>query len=168
MNNLKKLNIIRFKKEEINQIMEKKNLLSDVDFSRVVEVHVAGGSIVRRGKRKYYVDDHSLPVQPEVWAVFDKIVQSAPNLKAVCYECEGAIAASVLPVLDHVRTRVLKNTCNEALRTKIVSKVQGIPAAISAQPPAKPLPLEARTGYHGILQLLFDEQKRKKTVPALQ
>ena len=92
--------------------------------------------------------------------VFDKIVQSSPNLKAVCYECEGAIAASVLPVLDHVRTRVLQKTCNEALREKIVSRSRGIPSAIDAAAPAKPLPLEAKTGYQGVLQLLFDGQKR--------
>lgn len=147
-------------------LVEKRNLLSDIDFSRVVEIHVAGGSIGVRNKRKYYTDDHRLPIQPEAWAVFDRLVASSPNLKAVCYECEGASAASVLPVLQRVRQRVLQNTQNEALRNFVLERMEhkpkpAIPDPIVASSCPKSIPVQIEAGYPHVLRLLFDSNLRE-------
>ena len=146
-------------------LVEKRNLLSDIDFSRVVEIHVAGGSIGVHNKRKYYTDDHRLPIQPEVWAVFDQLVASSPNLKAVCYECEGSSAASVLPVLNQIRQRVLQNTQNEALREFVVERNSYKPKPpisdpILASATPKSLPARIEAGYPHVLRLLFDANLR--------
>ena len=147
-------------------LVEKRNLLSDIDFSRVVEIHVAGGSIGVHNRRKYYTDDHRLPIQPEVWAVFDKLVASSPNLKAVCYECEGASAASVLPVLQRVRHRVLQNTQNEELRQFVVDRIDHKPKSEIQDPTVaskapKSLPVQIDAGYTHVLRLLFDANLRE-------
>ena len=143
-------------------LVEKKNLLSDIAFARVVEVHVAGGSIKKIGRRKYYKDDHTLAIQPEVWAVFDKVVQQSPNLKAVCYECEGAVAGSVIPVLEQLKNRVLRNTVNASLRDKIISSKQQIPEKVTVPLSTQSETTRIKAGYRGVLRLLFDAEQRKQ------
>ena len=146
-------------------LVEKRNLLSDIDFSRVIEVHVAGGSIGVHNKKKYYTDDHRLPIQPEVWAIFDKLLSACENLRAVCYECEGTSAAEVLPVLDIIRKRVLQHTNHEALRDFVVGRMAGkermaiLPSIVSEHAP-KPLPINIDAGYSYVLRLLFDSEVR--------
>ena len=71
--------------------------LEALDLDRVIELHVAGGVIERRGRRHYYLDAHDLPILPETWAVFDALLGRCPNLRAVCVECEGAVARAGLP-----------------------------------------------------------------------
>ena len=146
-------------------LVEKKNLLSDIDFDRVVEVHVAGGSIGVHNKRKYYTDDHRLPIQPEVWAVFDKLLSCSPHLKAVCYECEGAMAASVIPMLNRIRMRVLQHTRNAELRQFVREQMDGstkkpISHTKATQRSIQPLPVEIDAGYAHVLRLLFDGHVR--------
>ncbi len=55
---------------------------------RVVEVHVAGG--LRRDTQGFpwIEDDHTPDVLPETWALYDALVPTLPNLKAVVFECE--------------------------------------------------------------------------------
>ncbi|MCB9796759.1 MAG: DUF692 family protein [Alphaproteobacteria bacterium] len=55
---------------------------------RIVEVHVAGGTPKELRGFSWIDDDHSPEPMPETWAIFEHVVRSAPNLKAVVYECE--------------------------------------------------------------------------------
>ena len=97
-------------------LIEKRDLLNEIPWDLVVEVHVAGGVIHKKQGKKYYVDAHSLPIQPEVWKMFDRVLQRAKNLKAVCYECEGSSAGLVVPMLDVIRNRVEQKSANEQLK----------------------------------------------------
>lgn len=98
-----------------------------LDLSRVVELHVAGGVIEEREepKRRYYLDAHDLPVLPETWRVLRVLLERCVNLRAVCVECEGSLAAAVLPMLRRTRERVLQGTCREALRERVRSELEG-------------------------------------------
>jgi uncharacterized protein (UPF0276 family) len=60
--------------------------LQQLDLSRVVEIHLAGG-MERDG---VYLDSHSGPCPPEVWDLFDKVVPRAPNLSGVVFEVFGS------------------------------------------------------------------------------
>lgn len=99
--------------------------LDALDPDRVVELHVAGGVIEERGGRRYYLDAHDLPVLPEAWAIFRHFVERCPNLRAVCVECEGVVAASVLPMLRRTRERVALGALNQDLRAKARAELDG-------------------------------------------
>jgi uncharacterized protein (UPF0276 family) len=63
--------------------------LDGLPMDRIVEVHVAGG--VERVTPDGYAwieDDHSPNVLAGTWALLERIVPRAPNLKAVVFECE--------------------------------------------------------------------------------
>jgi len=94
--------------------------LDQLDLARVVELHVAGGVIdtLPDGRRHVYLDAHDLPILPETWRVADAIIQRAPNLRAVCVECEGAVAHSILPALRKVRERVALTAASDSLRAR--------------------------------------------------
>lgn len=97
--------------------------LEALDLARVVEVHVAGGVIEEHEGRRYYVDAHDLPPLPEAWQVFNLLLDRCENLRAVCIECEGAVAGSVLPMLKRTRERVSRGAANEALRQKAIQEL---------------------------------------------
>lgn len=92
--------------------------LESLPLDRVVEVHVAGGVIEEHDGRRYYKDAHDLPVLPEAWSVLRFLLERCPNLKAVCVECEGSVASTVLPMLRKTRERVAQGAANDALRLK--------------------------------------------------
>ena len=58
-------------------------------FERVVEVHVAGGVVTRRGARLVYVDDHPQPIRDEVWSLLETILPRCTRLRALTYEGDG-------------------------------------------------------------------------------
>ena len=63
--------------------------LDAAPLERVVEIHVAGGGDVETPDGYRYIDDdHRAEVHEETWEIVDFVVAHAPNLKAVCYECE--------------------------------------------------------------------------------
>lgn len=136
--------------------------LAGLDLSQVVEVHVAGGLIRERAGRRYYVDAHELPVQPEVMALFQRILAGAENLRAVCVECEGAAAAQVLPVLAELRQLVALGAASESLRAQVRAQVRQLPPPPAAPPALAPLPPAAPgaapTGHLALLQLLFQPE----------
>ncbi len=64
---------------------------------RVVEVHVAGG-MPRSAKGWHWIeDDHTPEVLPETWALYEELVPTLPNLKAVVFECERNPLAACRP-----------------------------------------------------------------------
>ena len=95
--------------------------LEALDLSRVVELHIAGGVIepAQDGSPPIYIDAHDLPILPETWQVARAVLERAPNLKAVCVECEGTAAQTVLGMLQAARERVAVATCNPALAAKV-------------------------------------------------
>lgn len=99
--------------------------LEPLDFERVVELHIAGGVIQGEGAKRYYLDAHDLPILPETWEVFLHLLARCPNLRAVCVECEGAVAQAVLPVLRRAREAVALRALNPALRDVARAALQG-------------------------------------------
>jgi uncharacterized protein len=62
--------------------------LDGFPLDRVVEMHVAGG-VERSVDGFLYVDDSHCPEPlPETWEIFEHVVERAPNLRAIVYECE--------------------------------------------------------------------------------
>ena len=73
--------------------------LDGTPLERVVEIHVAGGVVSRRGERRYYLDDHTQPVREELFELLEEVVPRCTNLRAVTFEGDGhppEVAARVL------------------------------------------------------------------------
>lgn len=147
-------------------LVEGADTLDMIDADRVVELHVAGGLHRKVGQRRYYIDAHDLPIQPEVWGVFDALLDRCTSLRAVCVECEGAAAAQVLPVLADVRQRVMLKSASPTLRAQSrvgrppmpgVVHQRCAPVASASQPPVD-------TGYPALLQTLFHPEALARLV----
>ena len=93
--------------------------LHELDLERVIEMHVAGGTLVDG----LYTDAHDLPILPEVWALFEDLVARCPRLRAICLECEGGATHTVLPMLRQLRERAWLLASNEALRSELRSQL---------------------------------------------
>lgn len=71
--------------------------LGDFPMERVVEVHIAGGEL-RESEGFSWIDDrHGPEVLDATWAIFEAVARTAPNLRAVIFECERNPAPEVLP-----------------------------------------------------------------------
>lgn len=146
-------------------LLERADPLQGVDLAKVFEVHVAGGILHRTQAGRCYQDAHELPIQPEVWRMFDRIVAGSPHLKAVCVECEGAAATSVIQVLDKVRQRVAIHSPSEALRAQVRNGRRPGRQAVAAAPPRAVRPERSKPGpthYPGLVELLFDAEQRAR------
>ena len=58
------------------------SFLGDLDLSRVVELHIAGGDDLLG----YYTDAHSGPVAEPVWGLLEETLRSAPWIRGVTFE----------------------------------------------------------------------------------
>lgn len=67
----------------INGRQSLESFLRQVDPERVIQIHLAGGF----SYEGYYLDAHSGVSSEELFTVFEKIVKTLPNLKAVTFEC---------------------------------------------------------------------------------
>ena len=56
---------------------------------RVVEIHLAGGVVSRRGERRYYADDHTQPVREELFELLAEVLPRCTSLRAVTFEGDG-------------------------------------------------------------------------------
>ena len=79
--------------------------LDGYPLDRVVEVHVAGGTVVDVEGLALVEDDHSPTPLPETFEILDHVIARAPNLKAIVFECEKNPVASVLPVFEALNAR---------------------------------------------------------------
>lgn len=62
--------------------------LDGYPLDRVVELHVAGGTVTAVDGYEYINDDHSpIPLQA-CWQILEYVIGRAVNLKAIVYECE--------------------------------------------------------------------------------
>lgn len=62
--------------------------LDGFPLERVVEMHVAGGSIGMADGYAFVEDDHVPAVLPDTWTIFEAAAPRATSLKAVVFECE--------------------------------------------------------------------------------
>lgn len=71
--------------------------LDGFPLDRVVEIHVAGGQPREAQGYRWIEDDHSPGVLDETWAIVERVVAGAPNLRAVVFECERNSIPAALP-----------------------------------------------------------------------
>lgn len=88
-------------------------------WQQVVEVHIAGGRLQEGAQGPLYLDAHECPVLPSSWALLQDILPLLPELRAVCYECEGIEGKEVLATLQRLRALVVAGTAHAALRAKV-------------------------------------------------
>jgi hypothetical protein len=74
----------------------------DFAWDRVVELHVAGGSVHDADGYAFVEDDHGPEVLGDTWAIFEAAVLRASNLRAVVVECERNPLPVVLPIFRRV------------------------------------------------------------------
>lgn len=71
----------------------------DFDFSRVVELHIAGGAIRQSNEGFSFIEDtHGPDVLPASWEIFEHAIANAPNLRAIVVEGERNQQAAIAPV----------------------------------------------------------------------
>lgn len=103
-----------------------KSILDQVDdfpFERVIEVHIAGGKIKQSEQGPIYIDAHENAIQQPARDKLNDILPLLPNLKALCYECEGAEAESVITILDKLRTVIAEHSVNDAFISAVSGEV---------------------------------------------
>lgn len=103
--------------------------LQDLPCERVIEVHIAGGRLRQGAQGPVYVDMHESPVLDEVWQMLDVMLPLLPNVKALCYECEGMDHDTVMSMLQRLRTMVRERSACAAL---VASLDEGV-AAVGAE-----------------------------------
>jgi len=69
----------------------------------VVEIHIAGGVVIKNGERRYYADDHPQPIPEVLFDLLKKIVPRASALEAITYEGDGHTPAMALAYLSRIR-----------------------------------------------------------------
>ncbi len=92
-----------------------RDALDELPCDRVVEVHVAGGRLKKGDKGSIYVDAHECAILEETWQMFDAMLPELPNVKAVCYECEGVNENTVLTTLKKRRQIVKNRSASQSL-----------------------------------------------------
>lgn len=89
--------------------------IGELPVEQVIELHVAGGRLRQAADGPVYVDMHEAPVLEQTWAMLDALLPRLPNVKALCYECEGMPADTVLAVLAQLRERVRRLSASPGL-----------------------------------------------------
>lgn len=102
--------------------------LQDLPCERVIEVHIAGGRLRQGAQGPVYVDMHESPVLDEVWQMLDVMLPLLPNVKALCYECEGMDHDTVMTVLQRLRTMVRERSACVALVASLDDRVVAVEA----------------------------------------
>lgn len=88
---------------------------------RVIEIHIAGGRIKDAEQGPIYIDAHESEVLDEVWQLLAQLLPLLPNVKAVCYECEGVAEQRVLETLQRIQKMIIQHSSCPALVAKVHS-----------------------------------------------
>jgi uncharacterized protein len=92
--------------------------IDELPCERVIEVHIAGGRLNESTAGPIYVDAHECAIVEQTWQMFEAMLPLLPNVKAVCYECEGVNESSVLSTLKRIRKIVRdKSICKSLVAT---------------------------------------------------
>ncbi|MGK0296944.1 MAG: hypothetical protein ACI9XC_000544 [Gammaproteobacteria bacterium] len=86
---------------------------------RVIEVHIAGGRIKEDKQGSVYIDAHEWNIQDQTWQMLDRMLPELPNVKAVCFECEGVDEKIVLSTLKRLRKKVREKSISKELITSL-------------------------------------------------
>lgn len=100
-----------------------RDALDELPCERVIEVHIAGGRLKKGSHGPIYVDAHESTILEETWQMFDEILPELPNVKAVCYECEGVNEETVLTTLKKIRHFVMEKSSSKSLLAHIDSVI---------------------------------------------
>ena len=76
--------------------------LDGFPLDRVVEMHVAGGTVRDLDGFSYVDDSHSPEPVTATWEIFEYVVERAPNLKAIVYECEYNDPVRCIPTFERL------------------------------------------------------------------
>ncbi len=79
--------------------------LDGFPMDRVVELHIAGGTVMDHDGLPWVDDDHGAAVLPDTWAIAEYVLARATNLKAVVVECERNPLDVVRPLFAEVEAR---------------------------------------------------------------
>ncbi len=80
--------------------------LERLPLANVVELHLAGGVIRRRGGRAFYADDHTQPVPEVLFGLLEAVLPRCPRLRAVTYEADGHPQAMARLTLQRLRALI--------------------------------------------------------------
>lgn len=83
--------------------------LDGFPLDRIVELHVAGGTPQEHAGLPFVDDTHGADVLPDTWTIFDYIVERAPNLRAIVFECERNPLEDTLPGFARIRAAVAQH-----------------------------------------------------------
>lgn len=89
--------------------------LDELPVEQVIELHIAGGRLRQAADGPVYVDMHEAPVLDESWRMLEDLLPLLPNVKAVCYECEGRDGDTVMAMLARLRDLVRERSASPAL-----------------------------------------------------
>ena len=87
--------------------MKIKDEIQLLPLERVIEVHVAGGRLKPNESGAIYIDAHECEILEQTWNMLEFMLPLLPQLRAVCYECEGVDKKPVLQTLEKLRNKVL-------------------------------------------------------------
>ncbi len=76
--------------------------LDGFPLDRVVEIHVAGGSVFSQDGGSFVDDDHSPAPLADTWEILGHVLPRASRLRAVVYECERNPLAAVAPHFERL------------------------------------------------------------------
>jgi uncharacterized protein (UPF0276 family) len=77
--------------------------LDGFPLERVVEMHVAGGSLFEHEGSRFVEDDHGVSILPATWELLAAVLPRATNLRALVFECERNPIDAVVPVFERLR-----------------------------------------------------------------
>ena len=80
--------------------------LDGFPLERVVELHVAGGTLFEWQGRTFVEDDHRTNVLPATWEILDFVLPRATKLRALVFEGERNAIEEVVPVFERLRPLV--------------------------------------------------------------
>lgn len=78
--------------------------LDNFPLERVVEMHVAGGTLTEVDGYSYIEDDHSPEPLAATWEILEYVIPRAKNLKAIVFECEHNAPEACLDVFAKLNT----------------------------------------------------------------
>lgn len=90
--------------------------IADLPCERVIEVHIAGGKLKQAQDGPIYIDAHEADVLDATWQMLERLLPVLPNVKALCYECEGVDAETVKKTLVRLRQLVQTHSVCDALK----------------------------------------------------
>ncbi len=89
--------------------------LHELPRERVIELHIAGGRVKQAADGPVYIDAHEASILEVSWQMLETLLPLLPNVKALCYECEGVAAETVMTTLSRLQKLVRTHSASPAL-----------------------------------------------------